>query len=99
MAGRYIPPHLRNKSQSEPKPAEASPPAKISKQLNANLTLADIDNYLWPVSEIGEGNDGGEHLHGSRTKTLRDSAPTPGKLACVILYVSLIKLARRHCYY
>ena len=79
----YVPPHLRKKSTNGAQPElPPEPPAR----LNPNLTLAEINNHFWPGID-DEGYDGPHPPNdGGSSRTLHDSAETPGELAYLILY-------------
>lgn len=97
MAGRYVPPHLRNRSENEKPPADAPPPTKPAREW---VTKEEINNYFWPGLEnenrenenLENENQSGDTTtsqHRERTsdgKTMHDSAATPGELACVLLF-------------
>ena len=84
MAGRYVPPHLRNKSVSNVKP-ELPPEPPISS--DASLTLEEINNYFWPIKDLDGENNNSHSLHiETKGRTLHDSMAREGQLAYVILY-------------
>ena len=79
----YVPPHLRKKSTNG---AQRELPPEPSVRLNPNLTLADINNHFWPGID-DEGYNGPHPPNdGGKSRTLHDSAETPGELAYIMLY-------------
>ena len=78
MSGRYVPPALRKKSQGDLCTSAAEPGAQTESSVDANLySLEELERHFWPEAETGRGE---------KSKTLHDSAQTPGKLTYVLLF-------------
>lgn len=86
MAGRYIPPHLRKKGESQAIEAGAVASSKTLRRPDQGVSMEDVHNHFWPA--------GGETVD-SHSMTLHDSAATPGKLAFIVLFNHQKKPANR----
>ncbi|KAI7202809.1 hypothetical protein KC316_g2039 [Hortaea werneckii] len=77
----YVPPALRDKQ-----PAFRSKAPNDGDSLNAGgshdlVSLEEVRNYFWPLDENGE-----RHTSDTLSRTLHDSAASPGRLAYVFLF-------------
>ncbi|KAI7550167.1 hypothetical protein KC331_g3348 [Hortaea werneckii] len=77
----YVPPALRNKQA-----ASQSEAPNAGDSLNAGgfhdlVSLEEVRNYFWPLDQNGE-----RHTSDTLSRTLHDSAASPGRLAYVFLF-------------
>ncbi|KAK4548615.1 hypothetical protein LTR36_009525 [Oleoguttula mirabilis] len=80
MAGRYIPPALRNKSGADEKKPPVKP-ERSSARFDELVSAEEVKSHFWPA----DGADG-TLTHDKINQTLHDAAVTPGKLAYLFLF-------------
>lgn len=91
MPGRYVPSHLRggtaSKASDPTLPSATRPRKRPSFSDHPNLHSAEeIRNYFWPAASNDNPDAGRFPPDPGHSKTLHDSAVTPGKLAYLFLF-------------